>query len=108
MYKFIALLAIASAHRRYHHHEDEEQLGLYGENLWGYHQKVALRKAAAFFRYADTNNTGALTWSEYWTAVYKILNAKGYTHTVIMRYKKYFYSFTEELLAGAIYDILQV
>merc|ERR1711997_222254 len=54
---------------------------------WTYRQRVYLRKAAAFFRKADTNHTGQLTWTEYWRAVYWSLRKKGYSHGTIMKYK---------------------
>merc|ERR1711977_185057 len=40
-----------------------------------YRQRVAWVKAMAFFKFADTNNTGQLTWSEYWAACVKIARA---------------------------------
>merc|ERR1711997_32529 len=57
----------------------------------GMHQRIAAKKAAKFFRDADTNRTGALTWNEYWNAVHKILHQKGYSHATIMKYKHAFH-----------------
>merc|ERR550514_37347 len=92
MFKFAALLAVVVAGGHHGHHDENEMtLGDFSEGLWGYHQKIVLRKWARFFKYADTNRTGALTWSEYWNAVHKILHSKGWTHTNIMKYKSYFY-----------------
>merc|ERR1711997_435445 len=50
-------------------------------------QRVALKKWAAFFRIADTNRTGALTWGEFWRAFVKINLKKGYSYATIYRYK---------------------
>merc|ERR1711997_1362021 len=72
------------------------------ELRWGYHQKIALRKWARFFKYADTNKTGALTWSEYWNAVHKILHAKGWSHAQIMKYKTYFYKKFRHMARGGL------
>merc|ERR1711997_839479 len=69
---------------------------------WGYHQKTALKKWAAFFRYADTNKTGALTWSEYWNAVHKILHKKGWSHEKIMKYRPYFYKHFKHYARGGL------
>merc|ERR1719460_284481 len=85
MFKYIALLAmvsLASAETVEH-----EEYGLMGDTLYTYRQKIALRKAYKFFKYADSNHTGLMTWSEYWSAVVRILHAKGYSYATINRYK---------------------
>ena len=58
--------------------------------MWTYSQRVYLRKAYIWFKKADTNHTGQLTWAEYWRAVYWTLRRKGYPHWKIMKYKAYF------------------
>merc|ERR1711981_239030 len=61
-----------------------------GSALWTYNQRVYLRKAAIWFRKADTNHSGLLTWAEYWKAMYWTLRRKGYPHWKIMKYKWWF------------------
>merc|ERR1711997_297803 len=61
----------------------------YGSPHLTYRQCNAARKAARFFKYADTNNTGQLTWSEFWTAVYKIMARAGRLRAA----KKHYYAY---------------
>merc|ERR1711997_249287 len=63
--------------------DEESTKGHSVQRRWTYRQKIALRKWAAFFKYADTNRTGQVTWSEFWVAVYKILRHKGYSASTI-------------------------
>lgn len=49
-----------------------------------YWQKRVWVKLMAFFKFADTNNTGQLTWNEYWNAQIKIARA----HDIIWKIKK--------------------
>merc|ERR1712147_450312 len=79
----LGMVALASAEQQVEH----EEYGLVGDSLYTYRQKVALRNAYKFFKYADSNNTGLMTWAEYWTAVVRILHSKGYSYATINRYK---------------------
>merc|ERR1711997_359960 len=58
-------------------------------------QCKALAIARKFFKYADTNHTGQLTWSEFWTALVKIMRSRGQPTWKIKKYypvyKKFFY-----------------
>merc|ERR1711990_541001 len=59
-----------------------------------YRQRVAWIKAMTFFKFADTNNTGQLTWSEYWVACYKIAARHGkiaYLKANYYKIKRQFY-----------------
>merc|ERR1711997_1025300 len=58
-------------------------------------QCKALAISRKFFKYADTNHTGQLTWSEFWTALVKIMRSRGQPTWKIKKYypvyKKFFY-----------------
>merc|ERR1712025_231711 len=71
-----------------------------GDSLWTYRQRVALRKWYKFYKWADTNHTGKLTWYEFWRGVYILLKRKGYSHAIIMRYKAYFYKVSRKVSRG--------
>merc|ERR1740138_833833 len=83
MFKYIALLAMVSLASAGTVENEETTL----DSLYTYRQRIALKKAYRFFKYADTNHSGLLTWSEYWGAVVRILHAKGYSYSTINRYK---------------------
>merc|ERR1711997_46145 len=56
---------------------------------WTYRQRVYLRKSYVFFKKADRNHTGKLTWAEFWRAYYWRNRRAGNPHWKIMKYKWY-------------------
>ena len=58
-----------------------------------------VKKAKKWFRKADKNHTGKLTWSEYWNHYRGNLARKGFKSGVINRYRSYVYR-SFKMMAG--------